>query len=314
MRFTSVVAIVIMTGCSAVLAAPGASSFIWSESTIGGCETSELSSTTSEPLSKTSELSSTTSEPLSKTSELLSNSPPASTDAPVLSDSSIIPTQTSIVSSIPTGDGLSLIQQLLLADTSADRFDLLPDDEQFVFDFNQPQEGAGDDGSLIVANRKTFPALIGTGAGMAVGHVGPCGLNTFHVHPRSAELQLVVSGRLVTEMVPENGVFDGEGNRRVIRNEVGPFQMTPFYQGSIHTQFNPDCADVIFVASFTSEDFGTGQVLDETLAFTDDVIAAAFGHAIAGKDIDAVREAIPINITLSVEECLQQCGIEKRTR
>src|SRR5687767_15360451 len=60
-------------------------------------------------------------------------------------------------------------------------------------------------------------------------------------------------------MVPENGVLDGQGNRRTIRNDVGLFDMVPFYQGSFHTQFNPDCADAIFVASFPSEDPGTGQ-------------------------------------------------------
>ncbi|KAH6883859.1 RmlC-like cupin domain-containing protein [Thelonectria olida] len=202
--------------------------------------------------------------------------------------------------------------QLVLADTAADRFNLLPDDVQFVFDFNKTQGVAGDGGNLTVANRKTFPPLVGTGAGMAVGRVGPCGLNTFHVHPRSAELQLVVEGRLITEMVPENGVVDSNGNRRVIKNEIGPFQMTPFYQGSIHTQFNPDCTDAVFVASFASEDFGTGQVLDQTFAFADDIVAAAFGHTVEGQDIDTVRKAIPISIALGVDGCLRRCGIEKR--
>lgn len=88
--------------------------------------------------------------------------------------------------------------------------------------------------------------------------------------------------------------------------------MTPFYQGSIHTQFNPDCSDVTFVASFASEDFGTGQVLDQTFAFTDDIIAASFGQAIAGENIDAVRNIIPASIALGVETCLQRCGIKKR--
>ncbi|KAJ4235453.1 hypothetical protein NW757_013524 [Fusarium falciforme] len=62
----------------------------------------------------------------------------------------------------------------MLADTAADRFDLLPDDAQFVFDFNKAldEAGGGDGGDLAVANRKTFPALTGTGAGMAVGRVG----------------------------------------------------------------------------------------------------------------------------------------------
>ncbi|KAJ4235452.1 hypothetical protein NW757_013523 [Fusarium falciforme] len=115
-------------------------------------------------------------------------------------------------------------------------------------------------------------------------------------------------------MVPENGVLDGDGKRRVIKNEIGPLQMTPFYQGSIHTQFNPDCADAIFVASFASEDFGTGQIFDQTFAFENDVVAAALGQAVAGEDVDAVREAIPVNIALGIDGCLQRCGIKKRTR
>ncbi|EXF76285.1 cupin [Colletotrichum fioriniae PJ7] len=209
---------------------------------------------------------------------------------------------------------LSLTQQLFLADTAADRFKLLPDDKQFIFDFNQPQQNPGKGGELVAANRKTFPALVGTGAGMAVGRVGPCGMNTLHVHPRSAELQIVVKGRLITEMTPENGVVlaaDGK-TRRAIRTELGPFQMTPFYQGSLHTQFNPGCGDAVFVASFASEDFGTGQVADETFALTDDVIAATFGQSIAGADIDRVRKAIPASIALGVDECLKKCNIQKR--
>ncbi|CAK7206340.1 hypothetical protein SEUCBS139899_009129 [Sporothrix eucalyptigena] len=213
----------------------------------------------------------------------------------------------------PTATGLSLTQQLMLAASAADRFALLPDDAQFIFDFNQPQAAAGQGGELVVADRKTFPALVGTGSGAAVGFVKPCGINTFHVHPRSAELQIVVAGRLVTEMVPENGVLDANGSRRVIQTEIGPYQMTTFYQGSLHTQFNPDCTNTTFVAFFPSEDFGTGQVLDETFAFTEDVIAAAAGGALSGEDIDKVRQAIPVNFALGVEQCLQQCGIQKRS-
>ncbi|KAF4459321.1 hypothetical protein FALBO_13923 [Fusarium albosuccineum] len=209
-------------------------------------------------------------------------------------------------------EGLSLTAQLQLADTAADRFTLLPNDEDFVFDFNQEQKNPGKGGQLVAANRKTFPALVGTGSGMALGRVDPCGMNTLHVHPRSAELQIVTSGRLITEMVPENGVMDKDGNRRVIRTELKANMMTPFYQGSVHTQFNPDCEPATFVASFAAEDFGTGQIADETFALSDDVIAATFGQSIAGEDIDRVRKAIPMSIALGVDECLAKCGIEKR--
>ncbi|KAK3318665.1 RmlC-like cupin domain-containing protein [Apodospora peruviana] len=211
----------------------------------------------------------------------------------------------------PAASGLSLTQQLSIADTAVDRFALLPDNKQFVFDFNTKQNNPGKGGELVAANRKTFPALVGSGAGMAVGRVNPCGMNTLHVHPRAAELQIVVKGRLVTEMVPENGVNDANGKRRVITNTVEAFQMTPFYQGSVHTQFNPDCEDAVFIAAFPSEDFGAGQIADETFAFSDDVIAATFGQTIAGADIDKVRKGIPASIANGVDECLKKCKIPK---
>ncbi|KAF4966955.1 hypothetical protein FSARC_5440 [Fusarium sarcochroum] len=210
-------------------------------------------------------------------------------------------------------EGLSLTAQLQLADTAADRFTLLPEDKDFIFDFNQKQENPGKGGELIAANRKTFPALVGTGSGMAFGRIDACGMNTLHVHPRSAELQVVTSGRLITEMVPENGVVDKDGNRRVIRTELKANMMTPFYQGSIHTQYNPDCEPANFFASFAAEDFGTGQLADELAVISDDVIAATFGQSIAGEDIEKVRKAIPKSIALGVEECLKKCGIKKRS-
>lgn len=207
--------------------------------------------------------------------------------------------------------GLSLTARLTLADTAADRFALLPDDKQFVFDFNQKQSNPGRGGEIIAANRKTFPALVGTGTGMAVARIGPCGMNTLHVHPRGSELQIVVKGRFITEMVPENGVNDANGRPRLIRNTVNTYQMTVFYQGSIHMQYNPDCDDVIFVSGFSSEDFGTGQIANETFALTDNVISATFGQMIKGADIDKIRAAIPKNIALGVEECLTKCKIPK---
>ncbi|KAB5577720.1 RmlC-like cupin domain-containing protein [Coniochaeta sp. 2T2.1] len=213
----------------------------------------------------------------------------------------------------PASTGLSLTQKLFLADSAADRFALLPDDKQFVFDFNVPQAGAGKGGELVAANRKTFPALTTTGSGMAVGRVKPCGMNTLHVHPRATELQIVTQGRLVTAMTPENGVLDAAGKRRVIQNTIGPYQMTPFHQGSVHTQFNPDCTDAVFVASFNAEDFGAGQIADEVFSFSNDILEAAFGQSIDGADIDKIRAAVPVSIAEGVEECLKKCGIAKRS-
>jgi len=214
----------------------------------------------------------------------------------------------------PPASTLSLTQQLFLSDTAADRFTLLPKNENFVFDFGDPtkKNKGGKGGDLIAANRKTFPALVGTGSGMAVGFLGPCGFNTPHVHNRATELQIVTSGKIITEMLPENGVFvipgDAKSGRRVIRNELSQFQMQPFYQGSVHTQFNPTCDDATFVAAFNAEDFGAGQVAEELFAFNTDIVQAAFGEAIDGVEVEKFKNAIPASIAKGVGECLKTCG------
>jgi hypothetical protein len=47
--------------------------------------------------------------------------------------------------------------------SASDRYKLLPNDASFVFDFNK-------DGP--VANRKTFPALVGSGSAVAAAQLG----------------------------------------------------------------------------------------------------------------------------------------------
>ena len=41
---------------------------------------------------------------------------------------------------------------------------------------------------------------------MTVAFLGPCGLNSPHVHNRATELNIPVKGRLVTSFFEENGV------------------------------------------------------------------------------------------------------------
>ncbi|KAH6714663.1 hypothetical protein BKA61DRAFT_723553 [Leptodontidium sp. MPI-SDFR-AT-0119] len=198
--------------------------------------------------------------------------------------------------------GPSLTQQLFLANITADRFILLPKDKQFKFAFNNPalKDKGGEGGDLIAANRKTFPALVGTGSGIAIGFLKGYGFNTPHI-----------------EMVSENNVFnkpsDLTSGRRVIRNIISQFEMQLFYQGSVHTQFNPSCYLAVFVASFNSEDFGTGQVPNELFAMSPNVITAAFGEAINSANVDNFKATIPTSIAKGIEQCLTKCGIKKRS-
>ena len=153
------------------------------------------------------------------------------------------------------GGDLDLITKLELAPTAVDRIALLSDSD-FVYDFNDPPSDAitpGKGGRTVKADRKDFPALIGTDVSMTLGFIGPCGFNTPHTHPRSSQINVIVQGRLGTEFIAENGA-------RPISNTLEKFQMTVFPKGAAHTEYNPDCDDAVFVAGFASEDPGVEQL------------------------------------------------------
>lgn len=210
--------------------------------------------------------------------------------------------------------GLSKTQQILLSDTRVDALNnVLTKNEDFVFSFNDKATGGpGEGGEVIAANRKTFPALTNTGIGMALVSLGPCGFNTPHVHPRATELAVVTEGTVVSSMVPENGVVDAAGRPREVLVTLGPLDLTVFYQGAVHSQFNPGCGNATFVAAQSAEDFGVGQVAQELFATGDAAVAAVFGNQIDGAEVDRLRHLISPNVALGVEECLKKCNIPKR--
>ncbi|KAL8863480.1 MAG: hypothetical protein Q9178_000161 [Gyalolechia marmorata] len=220
---------------------------------------------------------------------------------PTSSSSAIAPADTSIA------NNPAVIEQLVLAAKAVDRFDLIPLDTSFKFDFDNPPEDTkseGKGGRTVRADRKSFPPLIGTGASMALGFLGPCGFNTPHTHPRSAEINLVIQGSLETEFTLENGA-------RTVRNTLATHQMTVFPQGALHTEFNPNCDDAIFVAGFANEDPGVQQVAQSYFGLGQDVVEAATGNGFTfeGKDVAEFRSLIPDNVALGVESCLKKCGI-----
>lgn len=224
---------------------------------------------------------------------------------PPSSDSSYTDTNSSTSTS---ANNIQLIQALELAPTAVDRIALLSEAD-FKYDFNNPPSSAvttGKGGHTVRADRKVFPALIGTGVSMTVGFIGPCGFNTPHVHPRSSEINIIVEGRLGTEFIAENGADP-------IQNTLKKFQMTVFPQGALHTEFNPDCTDAVFVAGFASEDPGVEQAAQTLFNLDPELVKADLGvEAINGQDIEQFRQTIPANVALGVETCLKKCGISKR--
>jgi hypothetical protein len=213
-------------------------------------------------------------------------------------------------SSPPGGsaNNLDLIDKLQLAPTAVDRLALLKD-EDFIYDFLNPPASAitkGKGGHTVKADRKDFPALIGTGVSMTLGFIGPCGFNTPHIHPRSSQINVVVKGKLGTEFIAENGA-------RAISGVLETFQMTVFPMGATHTEFNPDCDDAVFVAGFASEDPGVEQLAQTLFSLDPELVKADLGvDTINGEDIEEFRDRLPANVALGVESCLKKCGISKK--
>ncbi|KAM3535992.1 hypothetical protein MY4038_000768 [Beauveria bassiana] len=203
------------------------------------------------------------------------------------------------------GAELSKAARLRMADS------ILADDKDFVFDLGQ-------NGFQSIANRQTFPAMVGTGTSIAAARFPGCSISKLHIHPRAAEMLVLLSGRLVTETIPELGAAVGAADgqtvqqQRVIRNELAPNTLTVFDQGALHTQINPECDDATALTVFSAEDGGFGFVADQAFALPDDVIATQLGDAISGADIDRIRAALPAGVAAQIDACVEKCKIERR--
>ncbi|KAL2842059.1 RmlC-like cupin domain-containing protein [Aspergillus pseudoustus] len=240
-----------------------------------------------------------------------STSVPAPSTTPSANIDDLLPP---IVPVNPRSGNEELIQKLILAPTQQDRAKLLNEPGDFIFDFNEAgapesSEAKGLGGFSIAAHAKTMPALIGNGASMTLGFLGPCGMNTAHVHNRATELNVVVKGRLVTNFVLENGA-------KPVENTLSLYQMAAFPQGAIHQEFNPDCEDTVFVAGFNSADPGVSQVAQNFFSLRGDVVQATLGgiQTLNGQDLESFREMIPANIALGIEACLAKCGLQKNAK
>lgn len=210
------------------------------------------------------------------------------------------------------GGDRDLISKIITAPTQAERLKLLNQPGDFIFDFKASHaagESVGKGGKSVSATALTMPALIGNGASMTVAFLGPCGMNTAHVHNRATELNIVVKGRLVTNFITENGA-------KLISNTMDTFQMAVFPQGAIHQEFNPDCEDSVFVAAFDNPDPGVNQIAQNFFGLNGDVVKSTLGgiQTIDGKDIESFREHIPANIALGIDACLNKCGIKRNAK
>jgi oxalate decarboxylase/phosphoglucose isomerase-like protein (cupin superfamily) len=199
----------------------------------------------------------------------------------------------------------TIVSDLITANGQAERVKML-NDSQFVFDFFNPVPGSissnGPNGHITSAKLDTFPVLVGEGVAMSVGFLGPCGLNTPHIHPRATEFNFAVNGTLRTGMIQENGV-------RVVTNDIGPGQATIFPRGSIHFEQNVGCEPMIFIAAFSSEDPGTTSIANNFFRLASDVVQATLGGHNLTDEVELLPKMIPESVAFGIQECLQRCGI-----
>ncbi|KAF1809222.1 RmlC-like cupin [Eremomyces bilateralis CBS 781.70] len=235
------------------------------------------------------------------------------------------PRSASGISPIPPAPSVDFTK-LLTQPTLVDRFKqlvtrdgkLLPEDELrsvVSFDFNTPlpaPEGKG--GAVNLANTKNWPILAESGLAVTVGFLGPCGINTPHVHPRATELLTVASGSEVDfGYILENGLVD-PGEKSEIAGKLGPLQATLFPMGSIHFEVNPTCDDATFISALNNDDPGVSQVAQNFFGLDGETIEAVLGfpEQFDGDRIEEFRSKIPANVARGIEQCLEHCKIPKR--
>lgn len=132
---------------------------------------------------------------------------------------------------------------------------------------------------------------------------------SLHIHPRSAEIFVVLAGRVITQMIPEGGVTDADGKPRLIRTELTANQTTIFPQGSFHAQMNPECTPAFAVAAFASDDPGAALVVPQAFEQSDDFVVNSFGGALSAEDLAKFRAAVPQGPFFDVQACRKRCGL-----
>ncbi|KAH8924069.1 RmlC-like cupin [Atractiella rhizophila] len=203
------------------------------------------------------------------------------------------------------------------------KFNVLSDDPQnFIFDFFNPSSqvgiSTGLDGRTVAADVRNFPALIGNGVAITLGFLGPCGMNTPHVHPRATEFNLAINGTLRSGFVQENGA-------KFIMHDTQPGQAIIFPRGAIHFEQNEGCEyrykecaltegwtqPMFFVAAFSSEDPGTDQIANTLFQnLPSDVVSAVLG-GIGVEAVEGIASITPSNVAFGTEECLKRCGLTR---
>jgi len=187
--------------------------------------------------------------------------------------------------------------------------------QQLVFNFAGAKPAQGElGGAKAAATVATFPWLTESDLSTTVLFLGPCGMNTPHVHPRGNEFLTAVNNTLEFGMILENGLVAAGKGTGELTGTLNAFQGTMFPKGAIHYQFNPTCDTTAAVAVLSDVDAGTNQVAQGFFGLDGDVVEATLGFTepIDGAFVESLRGKIPVSLAKGVEECLVRCKIPKK--
>ncbi|KNG44313.1 RmlC-like cupin [Stemphylium lycopersici] len=193
--------------------------------------------------------------------------------------------------------------KLKSAATSFDRLALLPNAEDWVYDFSTHPNYNSSNGAVINADAASFPAVTGLGSSIALLKLAPCGMLPPHLHPRATNIVTAITGNTTTYMIGENGV----GLRRV---ELLPMMATVFPQASLHMMQNNNCEPALLISSLNSDDGGTLNILPSLWTVPQDMVNAAFGDASLNiADLGSSIPEVGTGAIIGSEECKKRCGI-----
>ncbi|QIW96771.1 hypothetical protein AMS68_002289 [Peltaster fructicola] len=210
-----------------------------------------------------------------------------------------------------TKDQLNAIK---LAYTSNDRLSLIRSfgdtDDYFKYDFSPTlsggNAGSGEGGQGLLAQVSNFPVLMGTGLSLAMGFLGPCGLDSMHIHNRATELVLLIKGGpLQTSFVMEDGLTDP------FNATIGLYQAVIRPMGSIHWEFNDNCQAAVFVTALSNEDPGVSRTAQNFFVNPIDLVEGAMGYPafLDNQTTEGIYRTLPRAFALGAKECLKRCGV-----
>ncbi|KPI44539.1 Spherulin-1A [Cyphellophora attinorum] len=193
-----------------------------------------------------------------------------------------------------------LVAKLRMANTNLDRMALLPNDDDWVYDFTKSDKYTYAPGGVINANAATFPATVGQGMTMAMLNLGPCSMLPPHLHPRATNYVVAISGETQTYMINENGA-------RTVQATLTPGKMTIFPTASVHTMMNVGCENAQLISALNSDDTGTMNLANAFFS-----LPANFTQTILGPDanLQALGGNVPAvgtGAAAGPEACIAAC-------